>query len=363
MDTPPENTTFAHQAAKLSWVCPIIAFILVAFGGQVGARVIIELTALLLIIVGLAFGIIALFGISRHGSKGILAPAIVGIIINGLFLLIFVTNFTAARAKAKGHADIETSPAAGNGRTNHTMNTFNINGVQFSYNDQWKVTDHTNEPERASDGSKSRLGRDISIESPDKAAGIWLSFWPAGINPSLEEYAKGLILASTGATDAAMERITGKIGGLDQPGLRFHITKRREDGVLWSGEGDFFRLQNSKRQVIIDSLVVGNKDVEVFRSAVRQVLDSLKIEGMAPANQVRQGMAGTNVGKVGDSASLNVKMIIYKPKDGCALIGNKTVMAGDTLEGFKIMAIDRDSITVQSPAGVKKELRLGYVLK
>jgi hypothetical protein len=96
---------------------------------------------------------------------------------------------------------------------------------------------------------------------------------------------------------------------------------------------------------------------------VRQVLDSLKIEGMAPANQVRQGMAGTNVSKVGDSASLNVKMIIYKPKDGCALIGNKTVMAGDTLEGFKIMAIDRDSITVQSPAGVKKELRLGDVLK
>jgi hypothetical protein len=160
-----------------------------------------------------------------------------------------------------------------------------------------------------------------------------------------------------------MERITGKIGGLDQPGLRFHITKRRKDGVLWSGEGDFFRLQNSKRQVIIDSLVVANKEVEPIRPAVRLILDSLKIEGMAPADQVRQGTAGANAVKGGGPASLNVKMIIYKPKDGSALIGNKTVMAGDTLEGFKIMAIDRDSITVQSPAGVKKELRLGDVLK
>jgi hypothetical protein len=363
MDTPPENTAFAHQAAKLSWVCPIIVFLLNTFGGQVGARVIIELTALLLIIVGLVFGIIALLNIAEHGSKGILAPASVGILINTLFLFIFVTNFTAARAKAKGHADIETSPAAGNGRTNHTMNTFNKDGVQFLYNDQWKVTDHSNEPERASDGSKSHLSRSIAIESPDKVAGIWLSFSPAVTNPSLEEYAKGLILASTGATNAAMERITGKIGGLDQPGLRFHITKRRKDGVLWSGEGDFFRLQNSKRQVIIDSLVVANKEVEPIRPAVRLILDSLKIEGMAPADQVRQGTAGANAVKGGGPASLNVKMIIYKPKDGSALIGNKTVMAGDTLEGFKIMAIDRDSITVQSPAGVKKELRLGDVLK
>jgi hypothetical protein len=64
-----------------------------------------------------------------------------------------------------------------------------------------------------------------------------------------------------------------------------------------------------------------------------------------------------------DPTSLNVKMILYKPKDACALIGGKTVMAGDVLEGFKIIAIEKDSIIVQSPAGVKKELRLGDVLK
>jgi len=111
MNTPAQPTAFAHQAAKLSWACPIVVCVLVAFGGQVGARVIIELIALLLIVVGLIFGVIALFGISKHGTKGILAPAIVGIIINGLLLFIFITNFMAARARAmQQHTSIEASP-------------------------------------------------------------------------------------------------------------------------------------------------------------------------------------------------------------------------------------------------------------
>jgi len=93
---PPKTTALPHQAAKLSWACPIVVFVLVALEGQVGARVIIgviiELIALLLIVVGLISGVIALFGISKHGTKGILAPAIVGIILNGLLLFIFVTT-------------------------------------------------------------------------------------------------------------------------------------------------------------------------------------------------------------------------------------------------------------------------------
>jgi hypothetical protein len=109
--TPPKTTSFSHQAAKLSWACPIIIFVLLMFNRQIGARVIIELVALLLIVVGLIFGIIALFGIPKHGTKGILAPAIVGIIINGLLLLIFVMNFMTARARAiQQHSSIEASP-------------------------------------------------------------------------------------------------------------------------------------------------------------------------------------------------------------------------------------------------------------
>jgi len=108
--TPPQTTSFAHQAAKLSWVCPIIVFLLLTFGRQAGARVIIELVALLLIVVGFVFGVIALFGMRTHGSKGILAPAIVGIIINALLLFIFVTNFLAARSRAQQQRSDVSSP-------------------------------------------------------------------------------------------------------------------------------------------------------------------------------------------------------------------------------------------------------------
>lgn len=110
MNTAPQTKPFAHQAAKLSWVCPIIIFLLLVAGKQAISPLILDLIGLLLIVVGLIFGIIALFGISKHGTKGILAPAIVGIIINGLLLFIFVTNFVAARARAQQHAGIEPAP-------------------------------------------------------------------------------------------------------------------------------------------------------------------------------------------------------------------------------------------------------------
>jgi len=80
----------------LGLVCPIISgiiFALLIFDRDIVARKIIPyfvLTALALIGVGLIFGITALFGVSKHGSKGILVPAIVDIIICGLLILFCV---------------------------------------------------------------------------------------------------------------------------------------------------------------------------------------------------------------------------------------------------------------------------------
>ncbi len=88
---------------------PNIFFLLLVAGKQAISPLILDLIGLLLIVVGLLFSIIALFGISKHGTKGILTPAIVGIIINGLLLFIFVTNFVAARARAQQHTGIESS--------------------------------------------------------------------------------------------------------------------------------------------------------------------------------------------------------------------------------------------------------------
>jgi len=80
----------------LGWICPVVSLVVFAFlifDSQIVARkirpIFVEF-ALLLIAVGLVSGIVALFGVSKHGKKGILVPAIVGIIISGLLILFCV---------------------------------------------------------------------------------------------------------------------------------------------------------------------------------------------------------------------------------------------------------------------------------
>jgi hypothetical protein len=97
----PESKILAKQAAKASWLAPILVWFLGALGAGLGARVIVDSIGLLLIIGGLLLGILSLLGIRKHGAQGILLPAVVGITINALLLVIFCTNFAAARARAR----------------------------------------------------------------------------------------------------------------------------------------------------------------------------------------------------------------------------------------------------------------------
>ena len=110
METKQPTKPFAHQAAKLSWVCPLILVVINIFAKQVASPLIIDLLALVLITVGFVFGVIVLCGIPKHGPRGILGPAMAGLVINGLLISIFVSNFMAARAKAQQQSGIGTSP-------------------------------------------------------------------------------------------------------------------------------------------------------------------------------------------------------------------------------------------------------------
>ena len=116
MDTarPPKTASFSHYAARISWVCPIITiviFVALILGGHIIARKAIALvasSALCLLIIGLILAIVALFGISKHGTKGILAPAVVGIILNGLLLSFVVASFVTSRARQmQQHGEID----------------------------------------------------------------------------------------------------------------------------------------------------------------------------------------------------------------------------------------------------------------
>lgn len=91
------SVSFSIKAANYSWQLAIFAVILAVLSKQVkGALVLIEIISLIAIVLGVIFGIIGLSGIFRNKSKKALFPSLVGLIINGLLLLIFMNNFMAA---------------------------------------------------------------------------------------------------------------------------------------------------------------------------------------------------------------------------------------------------------------------------
>jgi hypothetical protein len=96
---------FTVQAAKASWIIPIITIgIMVvgrsAFNAQFGALLLGGIIILFLVI-GIILGIIGLFGCKRHGPKATVIPSLIGILLNGgllsLLLIIAVTAFNARR--------------------------------------------------------------------------------------------------------------------------------------------------------------------------------------------------------------------------------------------------------------------------
>ena len=83
----PHNSP-AHQAATVSYACPFIASLVMVFSRCIASEAITQLLGNLIIVAGLSFGIVALFGLRKYGIRGILAPAIIGIIINGIMLIL-----------------------------------------------------------------------------------------------------------------------------------------------------------------------------------------------------------------------------------------------------------------------------------
>jgi hypothetical protein len=353
MDTLPPKKSFPKQAATASLFAPLLSFVIGIFlqtqmeGNRIG-RIILGSISTLLLIAGFIFGITALVATKRHGRAGILGKALAGTLINGFFVL---GMFTLVPWVMTHHTDRLTI---------HRMNTFNKDGVEFLYYPAWEIK------ETPADGTNAPL---IAINGPYDSA-VVLEFFPPSNEETLEQDANQMAFekkaffeqqVKNSSADSTMESVVYQFGGIAHAGFQSYFTVYTANAVL-SYSSYYFMLSDSKHKILI-STVAANDHGKVVNPGIKLILDSLRIEGMAPADQVSQGMADANAGNGGGPASLNVKMIVYKPKDACALIGNKTVMAGDVIEGFKIIAIDKDSITVQSPAGVEKELRLGDVLK
>lgn len=80
--------SFVHQAARFSFWAPLTAVAIGFFTSSFGQteRLIIGGINLVLVLAGFVLGVVALFGIRRHGARGILAYSLCGVVLNGLIL-------------------------------------------------------------------------------------------------------------------------------------------------------------------------------------------------------------------------------------------------------------------------------------
>jgi len=111
-EPPPLPPPFAKQAARASWMAPLVAllvgFVATTFMRQQDvdqdlsrvASAVIAGVAILLGFAGLISGFIGLSGIPKHGAKGLLIPSALGILLSSAYLLLVVFASLAVRAMA-----------------------------------------------------------------------------------------------------------------------------------------------------------------------------------------------------------------------------------------------------------------------
>ncbi len=100
---PGEKKNFHHQAARASWIAPLVAAILGMLASAVRQQsrtgaLVIGIANLLIILLGLIFAIVALAGV--RGRRGIVVPAGIGLLINLALLGTFIGFLLTGRRDA-----------------------------------------------------------------------------------------------------------------------------------------------------------------------------------------------------------------------------------------------------------------------
>ena len=91
----PSVNSFPKQAALFSILAPLVSFGIGIFGqaavqGNRAAVLILGCVSTLLILAGFVLGVVALFGMKKHGKKGILGKAAAGVCISGFLILMML---------------------------------------------------------------------------------------------------------------------------------------------------------------------------------------------------------------------------------------------------------------------------------
>jgi len=359
------TSSFPRQAASASLFAPFLSLLIGLFleplvrGNRAGI-LFLGVFLIVLLTIGFIMGVVAMVRSSRYRSDGIFANAVGGVLFSGLFVVGMFFFLPMMLASCPPTPALTGKPATprppgnsarpGPATSRPALAAYDFDGIRFSYDRNWTVTDV---PEFTNAATGFWLGRVVEVAADaDEDTGILIASIPfnaARAYPSLEVCAQWLVFELTGATNSSVAQITGNLGGARVPGVSLRCIARKKDGTPWIGVCDFLLVENPKRRVIVGTLWPANAD----RSALSSALASFKIEGM---NDV-------TVAEPGDPSKPHLQLILYTPTRATALIANKTVMAGDVVEGYQVVAIGREWVSVQSPDGVKKRLRIGDSLE
>lgn len=90
---------FAQQAAQASWIAPLLATTvncMLLSSEDRTTKLLVGVFAVLMIVAGLVFAVIAIVGAIRRPPRWILAPALIGLVVNGFLVIGTVTAFGVA---------------------------------------------------------------------------------------------------------------------------------------------------------------------------------------------------------------------------------------------------------------------------
>jgi Mn2+/Fe2+ NRAMP family transporter len=91
----------ARKLATATWLVIVLYIFASRFIRLAVGPILTDLLVFLLAIAGLIVVVVCLFLVPRYGRKGILIPALIGLLINTLVLCIWIPNFLSARERAQ----------------------------------------------------------------------------------------------------------------------------------------------------------------------------------------------------------------------------------------------------------------------
>lgn len=343
------TSPFPRKAASASLYAPLLSCALYIYlqthlrPGRPGLGL-FEALPVLLLITGLALGLIAFWAAWRGTGPGVMGikRATCAVIIN-LAVIVCLCGATPNPLAGAWH------PFTGLAPGNPALRTYDQDGVRFSFDEHWNISDR---PAVANLAASLPFSREIVVRRSDGAAGIGLMFLP--FDPTRDDYrledcARWLTFTGSGLNQPPVFNVTADVGGMARAGvgLRLKSPARVSVGFPWQGEADFFLLENPHLRVLV--FTAGADLSPACRTEMESLLSSLRIKGLNDFTAAKGAPA----------EGPHVEMILYSPTRPIALIAGQRVATGDSVGGYRIIAINKEWISVQGPDGKTKVLGIG----